>query len=105
MSYWTPAHHAVEHFEAADLARLLAGGADPDEVFGDMTLLTHALDSEGDAGHQGDRVPDVHMTAILLAFGADPALPDPAGRTPLDMARFYRHEQAIELLTRHVERR
>ncbi|MEU3630368.1 MULTISPECIES: hypothetical protein [Streptomyces] len=46
--YWTPAPHAVEQEDAETLARLLAAGSDPDEVFGDMTLLTHAIDVEGD---------------------------------------------------------
>ncbi|WP_371680999.1 hypothetical protein [Streptomyces sp. NBC_01276] len=43
--FWTPAHHAVEHEDAEALARLLASGSDPDEVFSDMTLLTHAIDT------------------------------------------------------------
>ncbi|MFB7830996.1 ankyrin repeat domain-containing protein [Streptomyces sp. NPDC056056] len=45
--YWTPTHFAVEHEDTETLARLLANGADPDEVFSNMTLLTHAIDTEG----------------------------------------------------------
>ncbi|MFJ2729261.1 ankyrin repeat domain-containing protein [Streptomyces collinus] len=73
---WTPAHRAVELEDAQTLARLLADGADPDEVLGVQTLLTHTLDVEGDGALQ---------TAILLAFGADPELRDPAGDVPMDV--------------------
>ncbi|WP_308289951.1 hypothetical protein [Streptomyces cylindrosporus] len=46
----------------------------------------------------------VHLTAILLAFGADPRLRDPKGNSPLDVARQYGHQLGIELLLKHVER-
>lgn len=104
-SYWTPAHHAVEHEDAETLARLLAGGADPNEVSGNMTLLTHAIDAEGDGAAQTGEPLTVHTTAILLAFGADPEQPDPDGRTPLAMATNYRHDLAIKLLQAHITQR
>jgi ankyrin repeat protein len=103
-SYWTPAHHAVEHFDVATLARLLAADSDPNEVFIDMTLLTHAIDAEGDGAAQTGEPLTVHMTAVLLAFGADPSLPDPTGRTPMDMAVGYGHDLAIKLLQAHIDR-
>ncbi|MCX5262051.1 ankyrin repeat domain-containing protein [Streptomyces canus] len=87
--YWTPAHHAVEHDDVETLARLLAKGADPDEVFGNMTLLTHAIDAEGDGALQTGHPLTVHTTAVLLAFGADPQLADPDGQTPMDLAEHY----------------
>jgi ankyrin repeat protein len=46
----------------------------------------------------------VHTTAILLAFGADPQLADPDGRTPMHMAEQYDHTLAIDLLRRHISR-
>ncbi|MFJ3718058.1 ankyrin repeat domain-containing protein [Streptomyces sp. NPDC090057] len=104
-SIWTPAHLAVENEDAQILARLLAEGVDPDEACGDMTLLTHAVDAEGDGGLQGGSPPTVHTTAVLLAFGADPRLPDPGGRTPLDMAVHYGHDSAVRLLRRHISAR
>jgi hypothetical protein len=67
--YWTPAHHAVEHEDTETLARLLADGTDPDEVFSNMTLLTHAIDVEGDGSLQSGQPLTVHTTAVLLAFG------------------------------------
>ncbi|WP_415939936.1 ankyrin repeat domain-containing protein [Streptomyces sp. 039-1] len=103
--YWTPAHHAVEHDDTEALARWLAGGADPDEVFSNMTLLTHAIDAEGDGSLQSGEPLTVHITAVLLAFGADPELADPAGRTPLDMAAHYGHNLAANLLRAYISRR
>ncbi|WP_251096661.1 ankyrin repeat domain-containing protein [Streptomyces sp. Caat 7-52] len=99
---WTPAHRAVELEDAQTLARLLADGADPNEVFGAATLLTHALDVEGDGALQSRQPLTVHTTAILLAFGADPQLRDPAGDTPMDVAEEYDHQPAIKLLTQHI---
>ncbi|MFF0898205.1 ankyrin repeat domain-containing protein [Streptomyces sp. NPDC003278] len=101
---WTPAHLAVEHEDAQTLARLLADGADPNEVFGRATLLTHALDVEGDSALQSGQPLTVHTTAVLLAFGADPRLRDPAGNTPMDVAEEYDHQLAIKLLTQHLAR-
>ncbi|MER5636901.1 ankyrin repeat domain-containing protein [Kitasatospora sp. NPDC002227] len=103
--YWTPAHQAVEREDAEALARLLAAGGNPDEVFGEMTLLTHAIDTEGDGALQAGGPLTVHTTAVLLAFGADPCLADPAGRTPMAMAAHYGHVPAPHLLQAHVDRR
>ena len=64
--YWTPAHQSVEQEDAETLARLLAAGADPDEVFGNMTLQTHAIDVEGDGSLQSGQPLTVHTTAVLL---------------------------------------
>ncbi|UIX35147.1 ankyrin repeat domain-containing protein [Streptomyces sp. GQFP] len=100
--YWTPAHHAVEFEDAETLARLLAEGADPDEVFSNMTLLTHAIDVEGDRSLQSGKPLTVHTTAVLLAFGADPELADPDGHTPMDMAEHYGHDPAAKLLRAHI---
>lgn len=104
-NYWTPAHQAVELEDAETLARLLAGGGDPDEVFSNMTLLTHAMDAEGDGAVQSGKPLTVHTTAVLLAFGADPELPDPDGRTPMEMAVNYDHHLAVTLLQTHISRR
>ncbi len=100
-----PAHHAVEHEDAETLARLLADGSDPDEIFGNMTLLTHAIDAEGDGSLQSGQPLTVHTTAVLLAFGADPELADPDGRSPMDMAERYGHDLAVKLLRAHISGR
>ncbi|MGC2997707.1 ankyrin repeat domain-containing protein [Streptomyces sp. G35A] len=103
--YWTPAHQAVEQEDAQALARLPAVGCDPDEVFGNMTLLTHAIDVEGDGSLQSGQPLTVHTTAVLLAFGADPQLADPDGHTPMDMAKHYGHDLAMKLLQTHISGR
>ncbi|MEV5910167.1 hypothetical protein DMH25_15520 [Streptomyces sp. WAC 01325] len=103
--YWPAAHHAVEHEDVETLARLLADGSDPDEVFSNMTLLTHAIDVEGDSSLQSGQPLTVHTTAVLLAFGANPELADPDGRTPMDMANLYGHDLAVRLLRAHISRR
>ena len=103
--YWTLAHHAVEHEDAETLARLLADGADPDEVFSNMTLLTHAIDAEGDGCLQSGKPLTVHTTAVLLAFGADPELAGPGGRTPIYMVEHYGHDLAVKLLRAHISGR
>ncbi|GGY83138.1 ankyrin repeat domain-containing protein [Streptomyces omiyaensis] len=103
--YWTPTHYAVEHEDAETLARLLARGADPDEVFSNMTLLTHAIDTEGDGALQSGQPLTVHTTAVLLAFGADPELADPDGHTPLEVATSYDHDPAVQLLRTHISKR
>jgi ankyrin repeat protein len=103
--YWTPAHYAVEHEDAETLARLLADGSDPDEVFSNMTLLTHAIDVEGDGSLQSGQALTVHTTAVLLAFGADPELADPDGHPPMNMAIHYGHDLAVKLLQAHISRR
>ncbi len=103
--YWTPAHQAVEQEDAEALARLLAAGSDPDEVCGNMTLLTHAIDVEGDGSLQSGQPLTVHTTAVLLAFRAHPELAHPDGHTPMDMASHYGHDLAIKLLQTHISRR
>jgi hypothetical protein len=77
---WTPARQAVEQEDAQALARLPAAGCGPDEVFGNMTLLTHAIDLEGDGSPRSGEPLTVHTTAVLPTFGADPELADPDGR-------------------------
>lgn len=101
---WTPAHGAVEHEDVATLARMLAAGTDPNEMGAGMTLLTHAIDAEGDGAFQTGEPLNVHTTAVLLGFGADPCLPDPGGRTPMSIAVSYRHDLAIKLLQAHIDR-
>lgn len=98
---WTPAHQAVESGDLAELTRLLDAGADPEEVCCGMTLLLHAIDVEGDGALQSGGPLDSALTAILLAYGADPtAAPD--GETPRQLASSYNHGMAVRLLDRHA---
>ncbi|MFH7598611.1 hypothetical protein WDV06_26485 [Streptomyces racemochromogenes] len=96
---WTPAHQAVESSDHATLTRLLDGGADVNEVCCGQTLLMHAIDLEGDSALQSGQPIDSALTAILLAYGADPGLVL-RGRTARDLAHTYNHDMAIRLLDR-----
>ncbi|AZQ40003.1 hypothetical protein EJ357_46900 [Streptomyces cyaneochromogenes] len=79
--------------------------ADPDEVFSNTTLLTHAIDVEGDRSLQSGKPLTVHITAVLLVFGADPGLADPDGHSPMDLADHYGHDLSVELLRAHINGR
>ncbi|XIG80364.1 hypothetical protein C1N81_42705 [Streptomyces sp. SGAir0957] len=99
--WWPPTLFAAEHLDADLMAHLLDAGADPDEGT-TATPLTHTIDSEGDATLQSGAPLSVTTTAVLLAYGADPELPDGNGTTPLMVAERYDHTLAINLLRRHI---
>ncbi|MDX3322439.1 ankyrin repeat domain-containing protein [Streptomyces sp. ME03-5684b] len=84
------------------LSMLPDSGADPDEVCFGHTLLTHAIDLEGDGHVQTNYPLNTASTAILLAYGADPRLPAIDGETPLQIADYYHHEPAQRLLQRFL---
>lgn len=96
---WTPAHQAVESSDHATLTRLLDEGADVNEVCSRMTLLMHAIELEADSATQSGQPVDSALTAILLAYGADPLLAL-NGETAYDWASFFNHDMAIRLLDR-----
>ncbi|WP_430477272.1 ankyrin repeat domain-containing protein [Streptomyces sp. P11-1] len=97
---WTPAHQAVEMSDYETLTVLLDAGADPNEVCFGHTLLTHAIDIEGDSHLQSGHPLNTAATAILQAYGADPRLPAEDGETPLQVAQHYDHALAERLLQR-----
>ncbi|MFD8421015.1 ankyrin repeat domain-containing protein [Streptomyces sp. NPDC059466] len=97
---WTPVHRAVEVGDYEALTVLLDAGADPDEMCFGLTLLTHAIDVEGDSHLQSGHPLNTAATAILLAYGADPRLPTEDGRPPLQVAQDYDHVLAERLLQR-----
>ncbi|GAA4566512.1 ankyrin repeat domain-containing protein [Planotetraspora kaengkrachanensis] len=101
----TPAHLAVEHGDLRELTRLLDAGADPNEVWSNMTLLVHAIDMEADGATQTGKPLDASCTAVLLAYGADPERPSPDGTIPRLYAFHYRHGLAVRLLEAHIARR
>ncbi|MEU5119150.1 ankyrin repeat domain-containing protein [Streptomyces asoensis] len=99
---WTPAHEAVEMGEYEALTALLDDGTDPNEMCFGFTLLTHAIELEGDSCLQSGHLLNTAATAILLAYGADPVLPAADGETPLQVAHRYNHEPARRLLERFL---
>ncbi|MEU9699429.1 ankyrin repeat domain-containing protein [Streptomyces sp. NPDC047981] len=96
---WPPAHQAVEVSDHAALTRLLDEGGDVNDVYCGMTLLMHAIDLEGDSALQSGEPIDSALTAILLAYGADPSM-TVDGRSAYDVAKGYGHSMAIRLLDR-----
>lgn len=81
-----PVHQAVESSDYEELAALLDAGADPNETCFGMTLLAHAIDLEGDSTLQSGCRLHGALTAIVLAYGADPELASHGGQTPLEIA-------------------
>lgn len=63
-----------------------------------MTLLLHAIAVESDAAAETGEPPQVDITALLLARGADPERRDAIGRTPAQVAEMAGHWLAAELL-------
>ncbi|WP_331725317.1 ankyrin repeat domain-containing protein [Streptomyces zaomyceticus] len=100
---WTPAHQAVELSKHATLTRILDEGGDADEVCCRMTLLMHAIDTEVDVANQSGEPIDSALTAVLLAYGADPHLAV-NGETAYDWALKLRHDMAIRLMDRFSTR-
>ncbi|MFE5908237.1 ankyrin repeat domain-containing protein [Streptomyces wedmorensis] len=96
---WTPAHQAVESSDHTTLTRILDEGADVDEVCCQMTLLMHAIETEADVATQSGEPIDSALTAILLAYGADPHLAV-NGEAAYDWARHLGHDMATRLLDR-----
>ncbi|MGW2044851.1 ankyrin repeat domain-containing protein [Streptomyces sp. NPDC001858] len=96
---WTPAHQAIENGDPDGLARLLDSGVDPNEICCGMTLLSHAVDYEADTATQVGTEMGVTLVAILLAYGASPNMEGSQG-SALSVARGYRHEMAVRLLSR-----
>lgn len=99
------AHDAVEMEDLVLLRSLLDGGADVEATELGMTLLQHAVDVEVD-GHIRTGGPlHVDATALLLARGADPLAPGPAGMgSALALARKSGHWLAVELFASHLRR-
>lgn len=101
---WTPAHQAVEISDYEKLTVLLDAGADPNEICCGQTLLVHAIELEGDSTLQSGVELNSALTAIVLAYGADPALGAPGRRTPLEMAQYYDHKMAERLVRRYLSK-
>ncbi|MFD5779829.1 ankyrin repeat domain-containing protein [Streptomyces sp. NPDC126933] len=97
---WTPAHQAVESRDYEELTRLLDRGVDPGEVCCGQTLLIHAIELEGDSALQSGGELNSVLTAILLAYGANPFETIDGGGTPLEMAASYDHVLAERLIMR-----
>ncbi|MCQ1580517.1 ankyrin repeat domain-containing protein [Streptomyces parvus] len=96
----SPVHLAVEQDDLRELTRLLHAGHDPDQYdsHSGWTPLLRAIEGEADGAVQTGDPLDAACTAVLLAYGADPAKPSRDGLTPYHLAWQVRHEMAVRLL-------
>ncbi|NEB95321.1 ankyrin repeat domain-containing protein [Streptomyces bauhiniae] len=99
-SPWTPAHQAIEDGDIDTFARLLDSGADPNEKCCGVTLLIHAIDYEADTAIQSSSDMSVAFTAVVLAYGASPHIPNEMGVPPGEFAQDYGHMLAKRLIER-----
>jgi uncharacterized protein len=86
---WTPLHHAAAGNKVAVARALLAGGADP------KTLSERGGTSLHEAAASGG----AEMIRLLLEAGVDPRVVSKTGATALDIAREFKNEAAIAVLS------
>jgi len=89
---------AIE-LERLEMIRLLVEyGADVNQRDeGGWTPLQHAIELEGDGASQVNEPAKCTVSKLILHLGGDPRLKNGEGETAMDLARFYDHEEAIEL--------
>jgi len=86
---WTPLHHAAAKDQVEVAKALLAGGASP------RTLSERG----GTALHEGAASGGAEMINLLLGAGVDPSVVSKMGVTALDIAREFKNEAAIAVLS------
>jgi ankyrin repeat protein len=76
---WTPLHAAVQNWQLDVVNALLAAGANVNaqDVHGNTPLITAVFNSRGRG----------NVILALMRHGADPALPNHHGITPVELAR------------------
>ncbi len=86
---WTPLHHAAAK-DKVDIAKaFLTGGADPKVVSERGGTPLHEAAASGSA----------EMVNLFLQAGVDPAIVSKLGVTALDIAREFKNEAAIKILS------
>jgi ankyrin repeat protein len=100
MADLSPLGRAIDRLDADEVSRLLAQGADVNDVDSDdgWSSLHLAIDAEVDEATQAETPLTDTITRMLLAAGADRTLRTAEGETPLDMARRRGHRLAESLL-------
>jgi cytochrome c len=98
---WTALHYAVENEQVEMVKLLLRRGADPDAMCGGWRPLHHAVDMEADVAHQTGEPLQFVITPLLVEAGADVNATSEEGRTALQCALDYGHNEAITLLLAH----
>jgi uncharacterized protein len=85
----TPLHHAVRFRSPAAVETLLKQGAAVNQTCtrSQSTALHRAATSTGAPGTAGKVAEARRIIALLLRYGADPAIENRSGKKPLDYAR------------------
>jgi hypothetical protein len=86
---WTPLHHAAAKNQLASATALLDGGADP------MTLS----ELGGTPLHEAAASGGAEIVRLLLDHKVDPSVKSKQGVTALDIAKQYKNQAAIDVLT------
>lgn len=86
---WTPLHHAAAKNQLLMAKTLLAGGADP------MTLSELGGTPLHEAAASGGK----ELIQLLLDHKVDPSVKSKEGVTALDLAKKYKNQPAIDLLS------
>jgi tankyrase len=94
----TPLHHAVRFRSPAAVETLLRLGADANRTCkrSGSTPLHRAATSTGAPGSAGKRAEALAIVALLLRYGADPAVRNKRGKRPADYARDPAFRQLLE---------
>ena len=87
---WTPLHHAAAKNQVETAKALLAGGADP------MTLS----ELGGTPLHEAAASGGADMIRLLLEAKVDPSIRSKQGVTALDIAKEYKNQAAIDILSK-----
>ncbi len=86
---WTSLHFATEKDKEAVAQLLLEHGAAVNTQRWDGYLPLHV------AAQKGKK----HMTRLLLKYGAQITIKDNLGKTPIDIARLFRHTELLPVLS------
>lgn len=86
---WTPLHHAAAKDKVAVAKALLAGGANPKALSERGGTPLHEAAASGGA----------EMVNLFLSAGVDPSIVSKLGVTALDIAREFKNETAIKILS------
>ncbi|MGD7652237.1 MAG: ankyrin repeat domain-containing protein [Verrucomicrobiales bacterium] len=87
---WTPLHHAAAKDEIESATILINGGANPKTLSGLGGTPLHEAAASGSAA----------MVKLLLAQRIDPTIKSKTGVTALDIAREYKNQPAIDILSK-----
>lgn len=99
----TPLYHASREGHAHAVEVLIEHGADVNRPVAktQTTPLCAAIDFEGDIASYGSGPPVMVTSKILFEAGANPFCKDAQGETPMDLAVFYKHVQAVEAFSKY----